>query len=59
MNTFFHILGWILMSVPFIGLLTLMWMAGGAVGVFATLIVAGIAVALMAIIYLAIWLISH
>lgn len=59
MDTFFHILGWILMSVPFIGLLTLMWMVGGAFGVFVTFIAAGIAVALMAIVDLAVWLISH
>ena len=59
MDTLFHILGWILMSVPFIGLLTLMWMAGGAFGVFVTLIIVGIAVTLMAIIDLAVWLISH
>ena len=59
MDTFFHILGWILMSVPFIGLLMLMWMAAGAFGLFVTLIAVGIVVALMAIIRLAIWLISY
>ena len=55
MRTFFHILGWILLLIPFIALSVVVVLAYGWIGL---LILGGIA-ALTGIILLADWLISY